>query len=153
MRGMFPLAGLLRVRTVEAETRAAAATAAARRLERTEARRGLVVAQLTESVSAPVDSASLAAVAAARASASSMMAGLDERLRADARASEQARLEERGARQRVRVVEKLAERHDLARTSERARGDQRDADELTGTHGAASRLAAETLAATNGDPR
>lgn len=143
MTRLFPLAGLLRVRTVEADTRAAAATAAARRLERTEARRGLVQAQLTEALSAPVDSASLAAVAAARASASSMMAGLDERLRSDRRASDQARLEERDARQRARVVEKLAERHGAIAAGERVREEQRDADELTGTRGAASRLAAE----------
>ncbi len=143
MRGAFPLAGLLRVRTVDADTRAAAATAAARRLERTEARRGLVVAQLTEGLSVPVDSASLAAVAAARASASSMMAGLDERLRSDQRASEQARLEERGARQRARVVEKLAERHGAMASGERLLDEQRDADELTGTRGAALRLAAD----------
>jgi len=102
------------------------------------------MAELSEGVSAPVTSVSLAAVAAARASASSMMAGLDERVRAETRVCDDARVEEREARQKARVVEKLAERHGLAVSAERARVEQRDADELAGTHGSPPNTAVDT---------
>lgn len=109
----FPLAGLLRLRELQ-ESRAAGELAAANR----ELRGGRdAMRNARESGSGeqfPVDGASLLAVAAARASTSSMLVELAARVDTLSENASTAGREHQRARSEVKALEKLADQHATA---------------------------------------
>ncbi len=135
MSTVFRLAGLLRVRGIEADAKAAAATAAQRRLQRAEARRAGIHRFLADDAgSAPIDAASLAAIAASRASAAGMMAALGGAVAEASEEREHAERERTQALREVRVVEKLEARHRVAHRHRAAAAQQAHADEIVAAH-------------------
>ena len=111
MARTFPLAGLLRLRELQ-EQRAAGELAAAN-----DALRGgrSAAGEVREAAGAgeepPVDSATMLAVAAARASTGGMLLELDALVRTLEEEAHCAGLEHRRARAEVKALEKLATRH------------------------------------------
>jgi len=130
MGKVFPLAGLLRLRRLQQEQAAAELAAANARLRAASARRTRAREALELSTSAVHDSATLGALAAARASSRSMLADLDAlrgRYESEAGASER---DYNAARLTALPLEKLESRHDEEARAEELRAEQSVLDEL-----------------------
>lgn len=129
----FSLAGLLRLRQLEQDVAASELGAANTRLSAIGSRRVRARTALGSSGSAPGNIVALHAVAAARASARSMLAELEavERYEAEAVVEARARLD--AARARAIGIEKLADKHTAAIAKEDVRTEQSIIDELAST--------------------
>ncbi|GAA3291226.1 flagellar FliJ family protein [Arthrobacter citreus] len=133
MSRVFPLAGLLRLRRLQEEAAAAKLAAANTRVRETADEQAEAYLSLTESPVMATDSATMHAVAAARASSRAMLAdlaALGSRLESDAAAAQTvysaARAESVG-------LEKLEARHAGFVAAEDLRTEQTVLDELAGT--------------------
>lgn len=130
MAKVFPLAGLLRLRHLQQEQAAAELAAANARLRAASARRSRAREALELSTSSVHDTATLGALAAARASSRSMLADLDVlRGRYEAEAAEAER-DYGAARLTARPLEKLEAKHDEAVRADELRAEQSTLDEL-----------------------
>lgn len=133
MGKVFPLAGLLRLRRQQQEQAAAELAAAHARLRAASTRRARARAALELSTSSVHDSATLGALAAARASSRSMLADLDAlRGRFEEEAGEATR-DYTGARLKALPLEKLEAKHDEAARVAELRAEQSVLDELAAT--------------------
>ncbi|MDR6637211.1 flagellar FliJ family protein [Paenarthrobacter nitroguajacolicus] len=133
MNRQFSLAGLLRLRQAEqtsAESGLAAANSrsASLRVRRAEARE-----VLAESDGHAGDSASLLAIAAARASSQSMLAELDALVASAEADADAARAEYTEAKRRAVGLEKLEVRHDAAFVASLLNAEQGVLDEIAST--------------------
>lgn len=129
MTTAFSLAGLLRVRGVTADTRTAAAGLAARRLERTRTDRAALEQRLVGADDAPIDAASLQAIAAARASSAELLAAVDALIDAQARELADRERERSEAKRALRSIEKLHESHRVVERRLADNDERRAADE------------------------
>ncbi len=133
MARQFPLAGLLRLKQLREDEAAGTLSAANERLRASRARTDGVSEALEGTDLDPAGSASLYAVAAARASARSMLAdlhALEARLRAE---QEHAQIVYRGARADTKGLEKLETRHAEGEARALLGADQRILDEIAST--------------------
>ncbi|MEI2276880.1 flagellar FliJ family protein [Paenarthrobacter ilicis] len=133
MNRQFSLAGLLRLRQAEqksAESGLAAANSrsASLRVRRAEAREALA-----DSAGHAGDSASLLAIAAARASSQSMLAELDALAAVAETEAASARAEYTEAKRRAVGLEKLEVRHDAEYAASALRAEQGVLDEIAST--------------------
>lgn len=133
MPASFSLAGLLRLRHLEQDRAAAELAAANARRRESSGRRDRVRADLGDTNAQPTDAAALHAVAAARATARSMLLELDALEQADRDAVERAQDALSAARARSIGLEKLAEKHAAGVAAEAIRSEQSDIDELAST--------------------
>ena len=133
MPAPFSLAGLLRLRHLEQDLASAELAAANARRRESGARRDRVRAELGDTNGQPSDAAALHAVAAARASARSMLLELDALEQAHREAVEHAQDALSAARARSIGLEKLAEKHAAAVAAEAIRSEQSVIDELAST--------------------
>ncbi|WP_347109916.1 flagellar export protein FliJ [Paenarthrobacter sp. S56] len=130
MNRQFSLAGLLRLRQAEQKAAETGLAAANSRSSSLRDRRAEARAALADSTGSAGDSASLLAIAAARASSQSMLAELDALAAlADAEASA-AQDEYTEARRRAVGLEKLENRHDAAFAASEIRAEQGALDEI-----------------------
>lgn len=129
MSAAFPLAGLLRLRKVQEDQAAGGFAAANARAQHTRARLVRTRDDLAETTSAPVDTATLHALVAARAAAQSQLADLAHTLAAEHASAAQARAELDAARSATGALEKLEERHRLEATAQELRVEQVQLDE------------------------
>ena len=111
MNRQFPLAGLLRLRQLQQDQAATGMARANSRSEEARSRRAAARKDLGGSAETAVSSASLRAIAAARASSQSMLADLDALAAAAAADLEEARAEYTQARRMAVGLEKLELRH------------------------------------------
>ena len=133
MTRAFPLAGLLRLRRLQEETAAAKLAAANARVRETSLVQAQAYQVLAESPLAATDSATLSAVAAARASSRAMLADLAAagiRRSADAEGAQSAF---HAARAESVGLEKLEARHAGEAAAEDLRAEQTVLDELAGS--------------------
>lgn len=133
MARAFPLAGLLRLRRLQEEAAAGRLAAANISLRETTDSHARTLQTLADSPLAVTDSATLAAVAAARASSRAMLtdlAALGVRRAADAA---QAQTAFSAARAESVGLEKLESRHAVEVAAEDLRTEQTALDELAGT--------------------
>jgi len=129
----FPLAGLLRLRAL-AEDQAAAELALARREQSDARRRARESADLLGGSALPTAAGHLAwqaAVAGRAALGALLVERRTEAVVADAVAEDRATTWT-DARQQVRALERLEERHDETERAEEARAEQRVLDEVAG---------------------
>jgi flagellar FliJ protein len=130
MSNSFTLAGLLRLRKLQEDQAAAALSGARGRAEEVRSRgrrlRGTLDANSAEAHS--VDH--LLAIAAARASTSSMLLELEALGRATADEEARALADHQETRRRALTLEKLEARHEAAEAVERGIEEQRMLDEL-----------------------
>jgi flagellar FliJ protein len=138
MNRRFPLAGLLRLRQLEQDQAAARFGAANARLRALSAREETALTG-TERIASDVESsASLRAVAAARASAMSMLADLHTLAEVAESERDDAQLELAAARARTVGLEKLEARHAEAVAAAELAAEQGVLDELGASAGAAT---------------
>ncbi len=147
MKRGFPLAGLLRIRGIQQRAAAAHLSRAAMEEQRTEARDRQLRAALTTSAETPGDIRTLAALAASRVAARSLLADLDTLRRAQRADVDAARLRLDDARRAERGIERLA---DAFHERERER---RDAAEQAVLDEIALRSANEMPGMSNTSPR
>lgn len=130
----FALSGLLRLRGLQ-ETKAAGELAAANRglrqrtLERNAMREALAAPE-----QAPVDSGTLMALVAARASARGMLLELDTLVSTLDGHAQEARETHRHARKDLKALEKLADRHEVTVRTEALSREQLLLDDLGATN-------------------
>lgn len=130
----FALSGLLRLRGLQ-ETKAAGELAAANRglrqrtLERNAMRDSMATAE-----QAPVDSETLMALVASRASTRGLLLELDTLVSSLDTEAEQAREAHRQARQELKALEKLADRHATKVRTEALSREQLLLDDLGATN-------------------
>jgi flagellar protein FliJ len=128
----FPLAGLLRLRKLQEDQAAAALTSARGRADEIRARNR----RLRDSLNAPVGGPAahslehLVAIAAARASTSSMLSELEALGRSTEDEEARTLAEHQEARRRALTLEKLEAGHEAAEAAERGVEEQRVLDEL-----------------------
>ncbi|MEH3090126.1 MAG: hypothetical protein PGN24_11235 [Microbacterium arborescens] len=108
MKRGFPLAGLLRIRGIQQRAAAAHLSRAAIEEQRTEARDRQVRAALTASADTPGDVRTLAALAASRVAARSVLSDLATLRQAQSAEVESARMRHADARRAERGIERLA---------------------------------------------
>lgn len=120
MKRGFPLAGLLRIRGIQQRTAAAHLSRAAMEQQRTETRDRQVRAALTASADTPGDVRTLAALAASRVAARSLLTDLDSLRRAQRDEVDAARARLTEARRAEQGIERLG---DAFHERERARRD------------------------------
>lgn len=130
MTSAFSLAGLLRVRGVTADVSSAAAGAAARRLERTRHERATLEHRIAGAADAPIDAASLSAIAAARASTAELLAAVDGVASVQARELAERERERTDAHQALRAIQKLEDRHAIGERAARAADERATTDDL-----------------------
>lgn len=133
MSRLFPLAGLLRLRKLQEEAAAGQLAAANALVRETEEEQAEAYQSLRDSALSATDSATLHAVAAARASSRAMLAdlaALGTRQAADAAAAQTAYS---AARAGSVGLEKLEARHAEGLAAEDQRAEQTVLDELAGT--------------------
>lgn len=133
MSRQFPLAGLLRLRQLREDEAAGSLAAANERLRTSRTRVDEVNGALDDSNLTPSGSSSLYAVAAARASARSMLAdlqALEVRLTGE---QDHAQERYRTARAATVGLEKLEDRHRQAEAATVLEAEQRVLDELAST--------------------
>jgi flagellar FliJ protein len=145
MSEKFPLAGLLRLRKLQ-EDQAAGALSAARGRADEVRRRGRRLRDTLNADGTVAESVEhIVAIAAARASASSMLLELEALGRSTADEEARALADHQESRRRALTLEKLEAGHQAAEAAERALEEQRVLDELAvrgwtaGTTGSASR--------------
>lgn len=132
----FSLAGLLRLRRLEEDTRAAELSTARSREAVGSARVRRVRAQLAQSELAPDSFAALASIAAARAASGGMLVELERTQAEEAAAVATAETAHLEAHRRTRALEKLQERHDAQQLADELRREQRTLDEIAARGGA-----------------
>ncbi|WEK13066.1 MAG: hypothetical protein P0Y48_11405 [Candidatus Microbacterium phytovorans] len=126
----FPLAGLLRVRGVQERAAAERLSRAALEHAHTEARDRHLRASLTTDVDAPEDVRTLAALAASRVAARSLLSDLHVLRDAQAAEVETARAAHAAARIDEHGLERLAEAHDRREQQRTLRAEQAALDEI-----------------------
>lgn len=130
MNRQFSLAGLLRLRQTQQDAAASGLARANARSASLRSRRAAAREELAESAGDAGSSASLLAIAAARASSQSMLAELDA-LTASAEAdAAKARVEYTEAKRRAVGLEKLETRHGAAFEASALRAEQGVLDEM-----------------------
>lgn len=130
MNRQFSLAGLLRLRQAEQKAAETGVAAANMRSSSLRERRAEARSAIADSAGTVVDSSSLLAVAAARASSQSMLAELDALAAAAELEAAAARTEYTEARRRAVGLEKLETRHDDAFAASELRAEQGALDEI-----------------------
>lgn len=130
MSRAFPLAGLLRVRGIQERAAAERLTRAAIEKARTEARDRQVRASLTTDAEAPEDVRTLAALAASRVAARSLLADLQSLSEAQAAAVAAARAEHASARIDEHGLSRLADAHHHREQQRTLRQEQAALDEI-----------------------
>jgi flagellar FliJ protein len=140
MERNFALAGLLRLRHLQQDAAAGELAAANARLNTNETRRAEASAALTVLPSEATGTASLAAIAAGRTSAQSMLADLDALSREYRQTAENAHAAFTAKRAESVGLEKLEGRHGMILAAEDLRAEQTVLDEIasTGWHRRAS---------------
>ncbi len=126
----FPLAGLLRVRRLQERAAAERLTRASMEHAQTEARDRQVRASLTTSAEGVEDVRTLAALAASRVAARSLLSDLRALGDAQAAAADAARAEHAAARIDEHGLTRLAEAHDRRERDRVRRGEQSTLDEI-----------------------
>lgn len=130
----FALSGLLRLRGLQ-ETKAAGELAAANQsLRKRNHERNAVREALAGPEEAPLDSETLMALVAARASTRGMLLELDTLVSTLDDQAEQAREKHRQARAELKALEKLADRHEAHRRHEALSREQLLLDDLGATN-------------------
>lgn len=130
MKRGFPLAGLLRIRGIQQRAAAAHLSRAAMEEQRTEARDRQLRAALTASAETPGDIRTLAALAASRVAARSLLADLDTLRRAQRADVDAARLRLDDARRAERGIERLADAFHERERERRDAAEQAVLDEI-----------------------
>lgn len=130
MKRSFPLAGLLRVRSVQERAAAAHLSRAALDRAHTDARDRQLRTALTASADSPGDVRSLAALAAGRVAARSMLSDLRVLRDAQTLAVDEARAAHRTARTAEQGLERLADAHARREIERRQHAEQLDLDEI-----------------------
>ncbi|PJJ73286.1 flagellar FliJ protein [Diaminobutyricimonas aerilata] len=130
MSRLFPLAGLLRIRQVEKDLAAAELAAARADAARTAHRRRAARSVLAAGPSQPNSAETVTAIAAARASTSSMLADLGALEAGHRQRIDEARAAHDEARGRQLAIEKLGERFAVEQGVLEARAEQGVLDEL-----------------------
>lgn len=130
MNRQFSLAGLLRLRQSEQKAAETGLAAANMRSSSLRERRADARSAVADSAGTVVDSSSLLAIAAARASAHSMLAELDALAAAAEIEAAAAQADYTEARRRAVGLEKLENRHDAAFAAAELRAEQGALDEI-----------------------
>jgi flagellar FliJ protein len=130
MSRAFPLAGLLRVRTLQERAAAERLSRAALEHAHTEARDRQLRASLTASMDGPDDVRTLAALAASRVAARSLLSELHTLRDAQAAAVATARAEHASARVDEHGLSRLAEAHERRERARTMREEQATLDEI-----------------------
>ncbi|SDQ50569.1 hypothetical protein [Microbacterium sp. cf332] len=130
MKRGFPLAGLLRIRGIQHRAAAAHLSRAAMEEQRTEARDRQLRAALTASADTPGDIRTLAALAASRVAARSLLTDLDTLRRAQRHEVDAARSRLTEARRAEQGVDRLAEAYDERERARRDAAEQAALDEI-----------------------
>jgi len=145
MNRQFPLAGLLRLRQLQQDQAATGMARANSRSEEMRGRRAAARKDLGTSAETAVSSASLMAIAAARASSQSMLADLDALAAAAEADLEEAHAEYTQARRMAVGLEKLELRHGVELAAADLHAEQGVLDEIAATswHRTADRPAGE----------
>lgn len=130
MKRGFPLAGLLRIRGIQQRAAAAHLSRAAMEEQRTEARDRQLRSALTTSAETPGDIRTLAALAASRVAARSLLADLDTLRRAQRADVDAARLRLDDARRAERGIERLADAFHERERERRDAAEQAVLDEI-----------------------
>lgn len=130
MARTFPLAGLLRLRQLQQDRAASELAAANNRMRETAARRMRARAELGQTPLDVFDSATLHAVAAARASSRSMLADLESLNQEQQTAAAQSQAAFNAARAQSVALEKLEARHAETVAAEELHGEQIVLDEI-----------------------
>lgn len=130
MKRGFPLAGLLRIRGIQQRAAAAHLSRAAMEEQRTEARDRQVRAALTASADTPGDVRTLAALAASRVAARSVLSDLATLRRTQADEVEAARARHADARRAEQGIERLATAFDQRERARREALEQTALDEI-----------------------
>lgn len=129
----FSLAGLLRLRQLQQQEAAGRLATANQRQRENAARQAGARAALAGTLSEATDASTLYAVAAARASARSMLTDLTALASAHETEAAQAREAFSAARKRSHALEKLEARHNLAAAAEDVKSEQTALDEIAST--------------------
>jgi flagellar FliJ protein len=129
---MFSLAGLLRLRRLKEDQAAAEVGRARSRASEIAAERHQLIGTLADRGHEARDVRGIAAISAARASTSTMLADLEGLRRTQEEILARAEAEHRAARRATLSVEKLEERHDALTHAEELRAEQGVLDELAG---------------------
>lgn len=129
---VFSLAGLLRLRRLREDQAAAEVGRARSRASEIAAQRHQLIDNLSDHGHEARDVRGIAAISAARASTSTMLADLEALHVAQADVVAEAEARHRAARRDTLTVEKLEERHDAAARAEELRTEQAALDELAG---------------------
>lgn len=127
---VFGLAGLLRIRRLKEERAAHELVRARSRAAELAHERHELIDQLSDHGHDARDVRGIAAISAARASTSTMLADLEALAMSQRRAVDGAETLHRAARREVRTVEKLEERHVDAARADEQRAEQTALDEL-----------------------
>lgn len=135
----FPLAGLLRVRGLQERAAAERLSRAALEHAHTEARDRHLRASLTSSAEGPEDVRTLAALAASRVAARSLLSDLRTLQDAQATALGEARAEHASARIEQHGLSRLAEAHAQREQARMLREEQATLDEIAVRPGPAHR--------------
>lgn len=130
MNRQFSLAGLLRLRQAEQKAAESGLAAANSRSASLRVRRAEARSALEDSVGQVADSASLLAIAAARASSQSMLAELDALASIAEAEAASAQADYTEARRRAVGLEKLETRHDADLAASVIRSEQGVLDEI-----------------------
>lgn len=130
MKRGFPLAGLLRIRGIQQRTAAAHLSRAAMEQQRTETRDRQVRAALTASADTPGDVRTLAALAASRVAARSLLTDLDSLRRAQRDEVDAARTRLTEARRAEQGIERLGEAFHERERARRDAAEQAVLDEI-----------------------
>lgn len=130
MKRGFPLAGLLRIRGIQQRAAAAHLSRAAMEQQRTEARDRHVRAALTASADTPGDVRTLAALAASRVAARSLLTDLDALRRAQRDEVDAARTRLTESRRAEQGIERLAEAFHERERARRDAAEQAVLDEI-----------------------
>jgi len=138
MTRQFPLAGLLRLRAL-AEEQAASELARARREQTTAERRARDTAERLSGTTVPVGGDRLAwhAAVAGRVALGALLVEHRTEVVSAADVADDRAKAWTDARQQVRTLERLEERHDEAERAEEARLEQKVLDEVAGRRGPA----------------
>jgi flagellar protein FliJ len=129
---VFSLAGLLRLRRLREDQAAAEVGRARSRASEIAAERHQLIGTLSDHGHEARDVRGIAAISAARASTSTMLADLEALHVAQAEVLARAEAEHRATRRATLSVEKLEERHDAESRAEELRGEQAALDEIAG---------------------
>jgi flagellar FliJ protein len=129
---VFSLAGLLRLRRLREGQAAGDVGRARSRASEIAAQRHQLIGALSDHGHEARDVRGIAAISAARASTSTMLADLEALHAAQAEVVARAEEAYRAARRDTLSVEKLEERHDAESRAEDLRAEQRAIDELAG---------------------